>query len=107
MKNTVCMIQEGQRADGCREALERGLTRIAREELGDDTSIEWRPVKPGFAWTAGEPSVASLIVRSVPEGYPADRRYAFLKRITEMWAAETDCSTNDVVVTAWDGPLPV
>lgn len=107
MANTVCIIQEGQRADGCREALERGLAAIAREELDSDTSVEWRPMKPGYAWTAGEPSVASLVVRSVPPGYPADRREALLLRITELWASETGCNPNDIVVTAFDGPLPI
>jgi hypothetical protein len=110
MADYVCVIQAGQAADRSRDTLADGLRRIGRDAFGDDPEaidISWRPVERGFAWTAGEPSIASLIIRSVPVGFPDDRRERFLSAVTELWTSATGCASNDVVVTAWDGPLPV
>jgi len=104
------MIQEGQRADRRREKLEQGLRRIGRDSFGDDpaaTEVSWIVLKTGFAWTAGEPSTSSIVVRSVPAGLPLDRREAFMRKICDLWASETGCSIEEIVVTAWDGPLPL
>jgi hypothetical protein len=106
----ACIIQEGQAADRTREALEEGLRRIGRESFGDDpsaTKISWRPVKKGFGWTAGEPSTSSLVIRSVPVGLPLDEREAFMRKVCDLWETVTGCSTDEIVVTAWDGPLPL
>ena len=110
MSQYRCLIQEDQAADRSRPALEEGLRRIGQETFGDDpgaTEILWSVQKKGFAWTAGEPSTSSIVVRSVPAGFPADEREAFLHRIVELWESVTGCTTNEVVVTAWDGPLPL
>ena len=104
------MIQEGQRADRERPALEEGLRRIGQEAFGDDpgaTEIRWVVLRKGYAWTAGEPSTSSLIIRSVPVGLPLDDREAFMRRVCDLWESVTGCSIDEVVVTAWDGPLPV
>ena len=104
------MIQEGQAADRKREALAEGLRRIGRECFGDDpaeTEIAWNVVRKGFGWTAGEPSTSSICVRSVPEGLPLDEREAFMRRVCDLWAEVTGCSIDEIVVTAWDGPLPL
>ena len=110
MPDYACIIQAGQAADERREALESGLRRIGRERLGDDPSsieIAWTVMKSGFAWTGGEPSTSSLVIRSVPVGLPADEREAFMREVCDLWERETGCSIDEIVVTAWDGPLPV
>jgi hypothetical protein len=104
------MIQEGQAADGKREALAEGLREIGAACFGADpaeTKVEWRTVRPGFAFTAGEPSTSSLVIGSVPEGLAFEAREAFLRRVCELFESVTGCHTDEVVVTAWDGPLPL
>lgn len=110
MARYVCMIQEGQAADRRRSELADGLRAIGAECFGDDpaaTDVSWSVVKRGFAWTAGEPSTSSIVVRSVPVGLPDDRREAFLRRVCDLFVKVTGCSVDEVVVTAWDGPLPL
>ncbi len=110
MPDYVCVIQEGQAADQKREALSQGLLRIGRACFQDDpdgVEISWRPVKKGFGFTAGKPSTSSIIVRSVPVGFPAEEREAFMRRVCQLWEQVTGCSIHEIVVTAWDGPLPL
>lgn len=110
MAQYACIIQEGQEADRKREALAAGLRAIGVECFGDDpaaTEISWRPVAKDFGWTAGEPSTSSLVIRSVPVGFPPDEREAFMRRVCDLFENVTGCSINEIVVTAWDGPLPL
>ena len=110
MPDYACIIQEGQTAYQKQEALAQGLRRIGKDAFGDDpsaTEISWIVVKKGFAWTAGEPSRSSLVIRSVPVGLPLDQREAFMHEVCDLWETQTGCSTNDIVVTAFDGPLPL
>lgn len=106
----ACIIQEGQSAHEKQEALEAGLRDIGRECFGDDpsaTQISWNVLKRGYAWTAGEPSTTSLVIRSVPVGLAPEEREAFMRRVCDLWKNVTGCSIDEVVVTAWDGPLPL
>ena len=110
MAEYACIIQSGQAAHRKQDALEQGLRRIGQEWFGDDpsaTTFSWTVMQPGFAWTAGEPSTSSLVIRSVPVGLEFERREAFLRRVCELWSQETGCSIEEIVVTAWDGPLPL
>jgi hypothetical protein len=110
MADYVCIIQEGQAASQRQDALAEGLRIIGQEAFGDDPSaseISWLVVKQGFAWTAGEPSTSSLVIRSVPVGLPLEEREPFMRRVCDLWVGETGCSVNEIMVTAWDGPLPV
>ncbi len=110
MSHYVCIIQEGQAAEAKRDALERGLRQIGQECFGDDpaaTDVSWRPVRRGFGFTAGEPSTSSLVIRSVPVGLPLKEREGFMRRVCALWETETGCHINEIVVTAWDGPLPL
>lgn len=106
----TCIVQQGQAAERRRDALAEGLRRIGREAFGDDPArceIAWNAVEQGFAWTAGEPSTSSLVIRSVPPGLAPDRREAFLREVCRLWQDVTGCSVDEIVVTAWDGPLPL
>ena len=110
MPRYACMIQEGQAAHQKQQALAEGLRRIGRDSFGDDpsaTEISWIVIRRGFAWTAGEPSTSSIVVRSVPVGLPLDRREAFMHGVCDLWTSVTGCSVDEIVVTAWDGPLPL
>ena len=110
MADYVCIIQEGQAADRKRAELAEGLTRIGRECFGDGPAgveIAWRPVEQGHGFTAGEPSRSSIVIRSVPVGLPLEQREAFMRRVCDLWESVTGCSIDEVVVTAWDGPLPL
>ncbi|MEM9173911.1 MAG: hypothetical protein AAGC67_01655 [Myxococcota bacterium] len=104
----ACIIQEGQAADRETEALESGLRRLGREffeDEPDEIGIRWTRHAPGWAWTAGEPSTSSIVVRSVPVGFDNDRREAYLHAVVDLWVETTGCSVNEVVATAYDGPL--
>jgi len=106
----VCLVQEGQAADRARDALAEGLRRIDVECFGDDpaaTEIQWRPVRAGFGYTAGEPSTSSLVIRSVPVGLGFEARERFLRRVCSLFETVTGCDVDEVVATAWDGPLPL
>ncbi len=108
MHQYSCIIQEGQAADRSIDALEAGLRRLAREHFGDDpddVSIRWTRQRPGWAWTADEPSTSSIVVRSVPVGYDDAERETFLRAVCDLWVDTTGCSINEVVATAFDGPL--
>lgn len=110
MADYVCMIQEGQEADRKRDALAEGLVKIGRECFGDDpgaTEIRWVVIKPGYAWTAGEPSTSSIIIRSVPVGLELEPREAFMRKVGALWERESGCTQDEIVITAWDGPLPL
>ena len=103
-----CIIQEGQAADRSIDALEAGLRRIGRDFFDDepaDVGIRWTRHAPGWAWTAGEPSTSSIVVRSVPEGFDNDRREALLRAVCDLWVETTGCSIDEIVATAFDGPL--
>jgi hypothetical protein len=106
----ACIVQQGQAPDGKRGALEEGLRRLGQEFFGEDPAsieIAWTVLKDGFAWTAGEPSTSSVVIRSVPAGLPSDEREAFMREVCDLWVRETGCSIHEIVVTAWDGPLPL
>ncbi len=110
MAEYACIIQEGQTAQQRQAALAEGLRRLGAEAFGDDpseTDIKWIVVRKGFGWTAGEPSTSSIVVRSVPVGLSLERREAFMRRVCDLWETETGCSIQEIVVTAWDGPLPL
>ena len=110
MPHYACIIQEGQSVQQNQGALEEGLRRIGQESFGDDpavTEFSWIVMKKGFAWTAGEPSTSSIVVRSVPPGLPLEQREAFMRKVCDLWEAEAGCSIDEIVVTAWDGPLPL
>lgn len=110
MPDYACIIQEGQSAHQKQEALAEGLRRIGQESFGDDpsaTEISWVVMKKGFAWTTGEPSTSSIVFRSVPVGLPLDQREAFMRKVCDLWEGVTGCSINEIVVTTWDGPLPL
>ena len=110
MAQYSCMIQEGQAADSMRGELETRLRALAEATFGekpDEVGIGWRVVKKGYGWTAGEPSTSSIVIRSVPVGLPPDEREAFMRRVCDLWEEVTGCSIQEIVVTAWDGPLPL
>ncbi len=109
-KKYTCIIQEGQAAEREKAGLEAALRALGEERFGDDpsaTEVDWVVMKKGWAWTAGEPSTSSLIIRSVPAGLPDDERESFLRSVCDLWAERTGCHINEIVVTAWDGPLPL
>lgn len=110
MAHYVCMIQEGQEAERQKAALADGLREIGQRAFGDrpeDVEIRWNTLAKGYAWTAGEPSTSSIVVRSVPVGLPNDQREEFLHSVCNLWMETTGCSINEIVVTAFDGPLPL
>ena len=108
MDHYSCMIQQGQAADRNIPALEAGLKRLGQAFFDDDPSevdIRWTRQAPGWAWTAGEPSTSAIVVRSVPVGFDDDERAVFLRAVVDLWVETTGCSVNEVVATAFDGPL--
>ena len=109
-KRYACIIQEGQAAEREKAPLEAALRVLGEERFGDDpadTEVDWVVMKKGFAWTAGEPSTTSLIIRSVPEGLPLEERESFMHRVCDLWSSQTGCHVGEIVVTAWEGPLPL
>lgn len=105
-----CIIQEGQAADHKIDELEAGLKRIAKEFFGDDPAdvgIRWTRQAEGWAWTAGQPSTSSIVVRSVPVGYDDGEREKFLRAVCDLWVDTTGCSIEEIVATAYDGPLRI
>ena len=110
MHHYACIIQEGQAADQRIDSLEAGLKRLAQDFFGDDpaaVNIRWTRQAPGWAWTAGEPSTSSIVVRSVPVGFDDAERERFLHAVCDLWVDTTGCSVNEIVATAFDGPLPL
>ena len=110
MDHYACIIQEGQTADLRIDALEAGLKKLASDFFGDDPNevgIRWTRQEKGWAWTAGEPSTSSIVVRSVPVGYDDEEREKFLRAVCDLWVDTTGCSINEIVATAYDGPLPL
>lgn len=104
----ACIIQEGQAADQRVDVLEEGLRRLARKFFDDDPAdvgIRWTRQPAGWAWTAGEPSTSSIVVRSVPVGFDDGVREKFLRAVCDFWVETTGCSINEIVATAFDGPL--
>jgi hypothetical protein len=109
MNNYVCLIQEGQFADQNRKALAEGLKKIGSECFGDDaeaTEIDWVVARKGFAFKSEGLSTSSIVERSVPVGLPQDQREVFLNKVCNFWQQETGCSVDEIMVLAWDGPLP-
>ena len=110
MPDYACIIQEGQTPSRVQAELAEGLKRIGRELLGDTEAgaeISWITVPEGFGFTAGVPSTSTLVVRSVPVGFPDDEREAFMTRVCDLWTEVAGCTTDEIVVTAFDGPLPL
>ena len=110
MPDYVCMIQEGQGAERRQDELAAGLRRIGAEVFGDPEAgaeIAWIPIREGYGFTAGRPSTSSLVIRSVPVGFPDAEREAFLTRVCDLWTEVTGCTRDEIVATAYDGPLPL
>ena len=108
MDRFACIIQEGQAADEKVAALEVGLRQLGKTFFGDDPAevgIRWTRQPKGWAWTAGEPSTSSIVVRSVPVGFDDEQREAYLRAVCDLWVEVTGCSVNEIVATAFDGPL--
>jgi hypothetical protein len=81
-----------------------------RDTFGDAperVEIRWLPVPEGFGFTAGEPSRASLVVRSVPVGWDDALRERFLSQVCRLWQEVTGCTQDEIMVTAFDGPVPI
>ncbi len=109
MAQYSCIVQRGQEPERQKDILAQGLKKIGQQMFGDDpeeTEIQWASYGEGYAWTAGEASTSSIVIRSVPVGLPNDKREQFLRSVCDLWIAETGCSMNEIVVTAWDGPIP-
>jgi len=110
MAHYACMIQEGQEAERRKDALADGLREIAQRTFGehpDEVEIQWDSLPKGFAWTGGEPSTSSIVVRSVPVGFDNDEREVLLRSMCDLWIETTGCTINEIVATAFDGPLPL
>ncbi len=110
MPDYTCIIQQGQNPARKQAELAEGLKRIGRELLGDSAAgaeIAWVSVPEGFGFTAGVPSTSTLVVRSVPVGFPDDEREALLTRVCNLWTEVVGCTKDEIVVTAFDGPLPL
>lgn len=110
MPHYACIVQEGQTAESRQAELADGLREIGREAFGDPAQgveIAWITIRRGFGFTAGEPSTSSLVVRSVPVGFPDDAREAFMTKVCDLWRRVTGCTTHEIMVTALDGPLPL
>ncbi len=110
MPDYACIIQEGQTPARKQAELAEGLKRIGHELLDDPEAgaeIAWVSVPEGFGFTAGVPSTSSLVVRSVPVGFADAEREAFMARVCDLWKEVAGCSTDEIMVTAWDGPLPL
>jgi hypothetical protein len=108
MAHYACIVQAGQTAEREQARLSDGLKRIAREELGespDAVEIQWITIAKGFGFTAGQPSTSSLVVRSVPVGFADGPRTRLMTRISDLWQEVTGCASDEIVVTALDGPL--
>ena len=110
MADYVCIAQQGQTPEKKQAELSAGLKNIAVEQLGqatDEVEVRWLSVNEGFGFTAGLPSTATLVARSVPVGFPQDERVQLMTRICDLWQEVTGCSTNEIVVTVLDGALPI
>ena len=110
MADYVCIAQQGQVSEQKKAELTDGLVQIAAEMLGQDAGtveVAWVSVNEGFGFTAGEPSTSTLVARSVPVGFSDDERTRLMTRICDFWQDVTNCSTNEIVVTVMDGPLPL
>ncbi len=110
MPDYACLVQEGQTAERKQAELAEGLRRIGREAFRDPAEgveITWITIREGFGFTAGEPSTSSLVVRSVPVGLSDHEREAFMSRVCDLWKHVTGCTTDEIMVTALDGPLPL
>ncbi len=110
MTGYASIVQEDQTPASVQAELGEGLKRIGRELLGDSAAgaeITWVSIPEGFGFTAGVPSTSSLVVRSVPVGFPDAEREAFMTRVCDLWKEVAGCSTDEIMVTAWDGPLPL
>ncbi len=106
----VCIVQAGQAAESKIPELAEGLEQIGARAFGDEpgkVEIRWVSVPEGFGFSAGEPSSASLVIRSVPVGLGNSERKDFMKSITSLWERVTGCTADDIVVTSYDGPLPL
>jgi len=104
------MVQQGQTPASLQDELAQRLGELGRATFGDppgDPDIRWVMVAEGFGFTAGRPSTSSLLIRTVPAGYPDDEREAFLLRVCNLWQDVTGCSKDEIVATAFDGPLPI
>ena len=112
-KKYTCIIQEGQAAEREQVGLEAALRTLGEERFGDDpasTEVDWVVMKKGWAWTAGEPSTSSLVVRSVSRSaWDDDEREKFLRtRSATSGSKRTGChDQRESSSTAFDGPLPL
>ena len=110
MARVVCMVQQGQASERKQDELAERLAALGRETFGDppgDPDLRWVSIPDGYGFTAGRPSTSSLVIRTVPPGYPDDQREAFLLRVCDLWQDVTGCTKDEIVVTAFDGPLPL
>jgi phenylpyruvate tautomerase PptA (4-oxalocrotonate tautomerase family) len=110
MAHYACIVQAGQTPEREQARLAQALAQLAQETFGDppeQVEIQWISVPEGFGFTAGQPSTSSLVVRSVPVGFPDEQRERFMSQVTRLWQDVTGCTADEIVVTALDGPLPL
>lgn len=110
MDHYACIIQEGQAPDQKVAALEAGLKQLGQQFFGDEpdeVTVRWTRHPAGWAFTAGKPSTSSIVVRSVPIGYDDGKREQFLRAVCDLWVETTGCTVDEIVATAFDGPLPL
>ena len=99
-----CLVNGSINA-GARDAVTSGLTRVNRDRFGiepSDVTVEFIEVADGLWFTAGEPSRASMVLGTVPEGTSQDVRIAVMDDIAHLFSDATGADYYDVMVVAAD-----
>jgi len=102
-----CLVN-GSISEQARAKVVDGLARINAERFGlspADLTVEFTEVAPGFWFTGGEPSRASMVLGTVPAGTAQETRVALMDAVCRMFSEATGAPYDDVMVVAAD-PRP-
>lgn len=104
MSSYRCVVH-GTIDDDTRRRVVTGLTAIEADRFGvpaEQVDVRFVEIAEGTWFTAGQPSRASFVQGTVPQGTSQNVRAAHMADVCQAFSDATGCSYDDVVVVAAD-----
>ena len=100
MSHFSCLIQEHSAAEERSAELEARLRdHHTRHHPGENATVSWRAVPPGFMFTEGRQSTSSIIQCIVNHETTREERERYMRGVCDLWTEVTGCTDHEIVVS--------
>ncbi|MEM9893018.1 MAG: hypothetical protein AAF962_19300 [Actinomycetota bacterium] len=100
MSHFQCIVQAGGNADIRSDQLATRLqAHHAGHYPGEEATVGWVKVQPGYFFTEGRQSTSSIIACSLAHTTTLDAREHYMRGVCDIWTEMTECTDHEVVVS--------